>query len=90
MPRLPPFAYTFEFDVFSEVALWAQPVLHDDVTLTLTVDTPGQMKHLLDNELLLALLILSSRLRIKRKLEVLRPEVDNIFEAIGIKPKWVR
>jgi hypothetical protein len=68
MPRLPPFTYTFEFDLFGEVALWAQPVLDEEVTLTLTVESPGQMKHLLDNELLLALLILSSRLSIKRKL----------------------
>jgi hypothetical protein len=74
----------------SEVALWGRPSLDDDVTLTLTIETPSQIKHLLDNELLLALLILSSKLSIKRKLDVLRQEVEHIFEAIGIKLKWTR
>jgi hypothetical protein len=90
MPRLPPFAYSFQFDMNSEVALWGRPSLDDDVTLTLTIETPSQIKHLLDNELLLALLILSSKLSIKRKLDVLRQEVEHIFEAIGIKLKWTR
>lgn len=79
MPALPPFAYTFRFDIGEEVGLWASTTFDDEVTLTFILDSTNHMKKFLDNELLLALLILSSRLSLKKKQDNLRHEIENIF-----------